>query len=161
MKQEFILFTIEDSTYAVPVSQVRWVDIPERITPVPNAPDFVQGIILARGHAVPVVSVRRCFHLDPVPIDLRARLIVISIDERQVGLLVDTAREFVRLDTNDIQPLPPDLSGPGREYLQGVAGLGKEQSRLALLVDLHKLLNPEEKKALSNAPLSETAANPE
>lgn len=159
MNEEYILFMIAGSTYAVLASQVQWVDIPEHITPVPNAPSFVEGIVLARGQVIPVISVRRRFHLEPVPIDIRSRLMVMTLDGRRAGLLVDSAREFVRLDPEMVHPLPQDLTGPGREYLQGVMSLGKDGTRLVLMINLYKLLNPEEQKELAEVPsLSDTTA---
>lgn len=146
MNEPYILFQVDDASYAVPAKQVQQVEMVERITRVPNAPDFVQGIVYVRGQVAPVINVRQRFHLPDVPTSPRSRLLVIHLGERLVALLVDSAREFVRLDSDAVQPLPGGLSGPGRDYLQGVFSL---PGRLALLIDLQRLLNPEEKEALS------------
>ena len=146
MNEPYILFQINGATYAVPAEQVQQVEMAERITRVPNAPDFMQGIASIRGQVAPVISVRRRFHLPDLPATLRSRLVVIRLDGRLVALLVDSAREFARLDSSAVQPLPAGLSGPGREYLQGVI---HREDRLVLLVDLQRLLSSDEQETIS------------
>jgi purine-binding chemotaxis protein CheW len=146
MNEPFILFQINEATYAVHANQVQQVEMVERVTRVPNAPDFVQGIVTLRGQVLPVISVRRRFHLDEIPTSPRSRLVVTRLGDRLVGLQVDSAREFVRLDSSSAQPLPAGLSGPGREFLQGVITLPE---RLVLLLDLERLLKIEEQEALT------------
>jgi purine-binding chemotaxis protein CheW len=148
MPEPYILFQVDGTTYAVPSAQVQQVEMVEKITHVPNAPEFVEGVVYLRDRVVPVISVRRRFHLEKTPYDLRSRLIVVRMDERVVGMAVDAAREFARLAVEDIQPLPEGLSGPGREYLEGVVSL---RERLILIANLRRLLTFEEKQALAGA----------
>lgn len=145
MQESYIVFEVAGASYAAPSVQVVMLEMVEAITRVPNAPEFVEGVAAVRGQIIPVISVRRRFHMQPIPLDLRARLVVIRLGERQVGILVDTAREFARISSDQIHPAD-GLTGPGVEYLDGVAML---PSRLILLVNLERLLSFEDRQTLA------------
>jgi purine-binding chemotaxis protein CheW len=149
MPEPYILFEVAGATYAVHSEQVQQVEMLASITRVPNTPEFIEGVTAIRGQVVPVVQLRRRFHLDPVEPNLRSRLIVVRVDGRRVAMLADTAREFAQLAPEQIQPPPADLAGPGVEYLDGVATVN---GRLILVVNLQKLLTASEKQALPEEP---------
>lgn len=146
--ETFILFEVAGTAYAVHSAQVQMVEFVGNITPVPNAPEFVEGVTSVRGQVLPVVAMRHRFNIadSPPPRDLRARLIVIRLDERSLAMWVDTAREFLRVSEDQIGPVPEGLREPGLEYLDGVISL---PNRLILIVNLPKLFNPEERRALA------------
>jgi purine-binding chemotaxis protein CheW len=146
--KSYILFMVGNSTYAISTEWVQQVEMVDKITPVPNTPAFVEGVVHLRGHVVPVVNLRTQFGLEKQPVSLRTRLLVVQMNGRVVGLLVDTAREFIGIEEDQILPLPEDLTGPGIEYLRGIASIGE---RLILVIELAQLLNREEKKALSQS----------
>jgi purine-binding chemotaxis protein CheW len=146
--KSYILFIIGSSTYAISTEWVQQVEMVDKITPVPNSPNFVEGVVYLRGQVVPVVNLRVQFGLEKQPVSLRTRLLVVRMTGRVVGLLVDTAREFVKIEEDQILPPPEDLSGPGIEYLYGIASIDE---RLILVIELAQLLNREEKKALAQS----------
>jgi purine-binding chemotaxis protein CheW len=135
--EPYILLELAGTTYGVPSRLVQQMEMLDQLTPVPNAPDFVAGIVFSRGQVVPAVSLRRRFGLEPIAYDLRTRLIVVR-SGRAVGLIVDAAREFVAVPADAIQPPPEGLAGRSGKYLQGIAILG---DRLVLLLDVDELLN--------------------
>jgi purine-binding chemotaxis protein CheW len=95
-------------------------------------------VVFSRGQVVPAVNLRRRFGFEKAPHDLRTRLVVVSKGGRSVGLVVDSAREFVAIPAASIQ-LPPDaLSGLSGKYLQSIARLG---DRLVLILDIDEVLN--------------------
>ena len=136
--EPFILFELAGTTYGVPSRLVQQMEMIEDITPVPNAPPFVEGVVFSRGQVVPAVNLRRRFGFEKVPRDLRMRLVVVSNGGRSVGLLVDAAREFVTIPAEAIQPPPEALSGLSGKYLQGIARLGE---RFVLILDVDEVLN--------------------
>lgn len=144
--EPFILFRVAGTTYAVRSSQVQSVEMIETLTHVPNTPEFVEGIVNVKGQVVPVINLRRRFHFDLIPYDLRSRLVVTYLERRTIALAVDEAREFVRLDTNAILPPPETLAGPQVRYLEGVI---PQENGLVLVIRLQELFNFEEKQALS------------
>lgn len=146
MIEPFILFKVAGATYAVRSSQVQSIEMVEAITPVPNTPEFVEGIVSLRGKVAPVISLRRRFNFEAVPNDLRSRLVVIHMEGRTIALAVDEAREFVRLDTGSILPPPETLAGPQMRYLEGVIS---QENGLLLVIKLSELFDIQEKQALS------------
>jgi purine-binding chemotaxis protein CheW len=136
--ESFILFELAGTTYGLRSGRVQQMEMIEHITPVPNAPPFVEGVVFSRGQVVPVVNLRRRFGFEKVPTDLRTRLVVVANGGRSVGLLVDAAREFVAIPTESIQPPPEALSGLSGKYLQSIARLGE---RLVLILDIDEVLN--------------------
>ncbi len=146
MSQEgYILFCIGKTWYALPASQVQQVSLIEQVTPVPNAPDFVDGVVYLRGQVVPVINLRQRFGLERVPYDLRARLIVVQMRGRVIGLAVDSAREFVNISSEDIFLPPEDLAAAGSEYLSGIT---LSQDRLVFILDVERMLLPAEQQVL-------------
>ncbi len=136
--ETYILFELVGTTYGLRSRVVQQMEMVEHITPVPNAPPFVEGVVFSRGQVVPAINLRRRFGFEKVPHDLRTRLVVVAHAGRCVGLLVDAAREFVAIPTDAIQPPPEALSGLSGKYLQGIARLGE---RLVLILDIDELLN--------------------
>ncbi len=149
MLESYILFQVAGTTYAVPSAQVQQVAMLDAVTRVPNAPAFVEGIVYVRGHVVPVVDLRARFGFERRPYDLRSRLVIINLDGRWVGLAVDSAREFCRLESEDIQPPPQDDLAIRAEYVVGVFA---QQERLILLLDLRRLLTESEQAAVLEVP---------
>lgn len=143
--EPFILFELAGTTYAVPSAQVQQLEMLEDITPVPGAPAFVEGVVLLRGQVVPVVDLRRRFGFPAAEHDLRTRLIVVTLGERRVGLIVDSAREFITIPNQAIQPPPEAIAGISGDWLAGVANL---KDRLILILDLQRVLTLEEQAAL-------------
>jgi purine-binding chemotaxis protein CheW len=145
MVEGMVLFQVAGATYAVRSAQVVMVEMVESITRVPRAAAFVEGVTAIRGQVIPVVSIRKRFHLEEAAPDLRTRLVVIRVHGRTIGMMVDSAREYIKIDHEQILPPPEALSGPGIEYLEGVVNL---HNRLVLLVNLEQLFSREEQDRL-------------
>jgi purine-binding chemotaxis protein CheW len=137
MSESFILFTVAGTTYALRSRQVAHIEMVEQVTPVPNAPPFIDGVVFSRGQVVPALNLRTRFGFDRAPYDLRTRLLVVQTDGRSVGLLADSAREFLPLDTGAIQPPGAGLGDLSGRYLEGVANVG---DRLILVLNLPEVI---------------------
>jgi chemotaxis signal transduction protein len=135
--EPYILFELAETLYGIPSQLVQQMEMIEQITPVPNAPSFVEGVVFSRGQVIPAINLRVRFGFEKVPYDLRTRLIVIQSDNRTLGLIVDTAREFLLIPKAAIQPPPEEISGLSGKYLAGIATLDK---RIVLILDVHELL---------------------
>ena len=137
MSESFILFAVAGTTYALRSRQVAHIEMVEQVTPVPNAPPFIDGVVFSRGQVVPALNLRTRFGFERAPYDLRTRLLVVQSDGRSVGLLADSAREFLPLDTGAIQPPGAGLGDLSGRYLEGVANVG---DRLILVLNLPEVL---------------------
>jgi purine-binding chemotaxis protein CheW len=138
MTDNYILFTIAGTTYALRTRDVAHIELVEQITAVPNAVHFVDGVVFSRGQVVPALNLRARFGFDKVPHDLRTRLLVVQSDGRSVGLLVDSAREFLAIPPAAVQPPNQALAGAGGQYIEGIANLN---DRLILILDLRAVLD--------------------
>jgi purine-binding chemotaxis protein CheW len=135
--EPYVLFDLAGTAYAVPSRVVQRMEMVEHVTPVPNAPPFVDGVVFSRGKVVPAVNLRRRFGFDRAAYDLKTRLIVIAHADRTVGLIVDSAREFVTIAPEAIQPPPEMMAGTSGRYLRGVATAG---DRVILVLDVAGVL---------------------
>lgn len=136
--EPFILFDLAGTTYGVRSQSVQQVELVEHITPVPNAPPAVEGVIFSRGQVVPAINLRMRFGFEKTPHDLRTRLIVINAKNRVIGLIVDSAREFISIAADVIQPPNEAISGLKGRYLEGIATLGE---RLILILSVEEVID--------------------
>jgi purine-binding chemotaxis protein CheW len=133
----YILFVVHGTTYALESDRVLHIEMLEHVTPVPNAPSFVEGVVFSRGQVVPVINLRARFGFERTALGLRSRLLVVQHDSRRVGLLADEAREFVRISPSAIRPPHEAVGGLSGNYLEGVAMLG---DRIVLILDLREIV---------------------
>jgi purine-binding chemotaxis protein CheW len=148
----FILFELAGATYALPSDDIQQLDMVGAITPVPNAPSFVDGVVAVRGQVVPVVNLRTRFGFARAPLGVRSRILVVRSGGRTVGVLVDAAREFALIPGSAIRPPPEGISTINGRYLQGMAQLGE---RLVLVLQVADLFDPDADPFIpipSNAP---------
>lgn len=137
----FIVFSVAGTAYALRSLDVQHVELVERVTRVPNAAPFVDGVVFSRGQVVPAVNLRAHFGFERAPYDMRTRLIVVQSGGRSVGLVVDESREFIRIASTAIQPPQASLAGLSSEYVEGIASIN---GRLILVLKLGHLLNASE-----------------
>jgi purine-binding chemotaxis protein CheW len=141
MTDQYILFSLSGTFYAVPTAQVAHVEMIDEVTRVPNAAHYVDGIVFSRGAVIPALSLRARFGFDRIPYDARTRLLVVQSAGRTVGLVVDSAREFQTIRAEAIKPPSEGLAGLSGQYLRGIVSLG---DRLILVLDLDALLDSPE-----------------
>lgn len=147
----FILFTLNEATYAIRSQDIQQLDMVRAITTVPNAPAFVEGVVSVRGEVIPVVNLRKRFGFGAAPASTKSRMLVVKRGKRTVGLLVDSAREFASIAESDIQPPPDTIADLSGRYLEGIAHSG---DRLVLVVNVAELLDTRTLDVTTNAPAS-------
>lgn len=136
--ETFVVFELAGTTYAIRSGVVQQMEMLEHITPVPNAPPAVDGVVFSRGRVIPALNLRIRFGFERIPIGLHTRLIVTDIVDRTVGLIVDSAREFISIPSAAIQPPSEAVSGLSGKYLEGIATLG---NRIILILNLNEVIN--------------------
>ena len=136
--EPLILFELAGTTYGVRSRFVQQIEMIEDVASVPNAHPAVEGVVLVRGQVIPALNLRTRFGFDGIDRDLRSRLVVINSGARVVGLIVDTAREFIKIPTESIEPPPEALTGLSGRYLEGVATINE---RMILLLNLDAVLD--------------------
>jgi purine-binding chemotaxis protein CheW len=134
---QIVGFRIGRETFGLPISMVHEIVRPPEITNVPHAPEYVEGVMNLRGRIVPVIDLRRRFGGVPMENSRKNRVLVVDVDARAVGLIVDSASEVLKISDLEIEPPPNVFSEASTNYVTGVA---KYQGRLIILVDLRKIL---------------------
>ena len=135
-----VVFKVAGSEYALPAGEVLQMESFAGATPVPGARPWVSGIAQVRGRIVPVVDLRARFGLPPADRTLDSRLVVGTLGERAVGLLVDAAREVIKLEEAQIKPPPELVAHEARGMVKAVAQVG---ARLVMLLDFAKVIGEE------------------
>lgn len=133
-------FFLSREEYGVDVRLVQEIIRISEITPVPRAPESVKGVINLRGRIIPVVDLKKKLGLGDADRGRRARIVVVKLRERLVGLLVDAASQVLKVPVSTIDPAPDAVVEIDADYIRGVAKL---PDRLIILVDLHKILSLE------------------
>ena len=134
---QLVTFTLEKEEYAVDILSVQEINRITEITRVPNAPDFVEGVINLRGKVIPVVNLRKKFGLDTRETDESSRVIIMDIQGVTYGLVVDSVSEVLRIPANIVEPPPPMASSMSSMFIKGIAKL---ENRLIILIDIDKFL---------------------
>lgn len=142
---QLVVFKIGNEEYGVDIAEVQEINRMIEITKIPRAPEFVEGVINLRGKVIPVIDLRKRFGMDKKEYDKNSRIIVVEIDEKLVGMIVDAVTEVLRITSDNIEPPPPIIAGIGSEYLKGV---GKLDDRMLILLDLSKVFTEAEKEHL-------------
>ena len=131
-------FRVGRETYGVPITSLHEIVRVPEITAVPDAPEYMEGVINLRGKIVSVIDLRKRFGEEQATANRRNRILVVEHNGRLSGLIVDSASEVLKIPTSDIEP-PPAMFQEGA--LNCVTGLGKYHARLIVLLDINKLLN--------------------
>ena len=139
--KQIISFKIGDEEYGLEILKVKEVIRIKEITRLPKAPDFVRGVINLRGDVIPIIDLRKKFGLPEEMYADNTRVIVVEVEGKLMGIVVDSVSHVIRIDESQIDK-PPLLSGMSREYIMGVVKLDK---RLIVLLNIDRILTTEEK----------------
>src|SRR5439155_8922603 len=131
-------FQIGRETYGVPITSLHEIVRVPEITAVPDAPDYMEGVINLRGKIVSVIDLRKRFGASKVTAARRNRILVIEYKGKLAGLIVDSASEVLKIPATDVEDSLPSFQEGG---LNCVTGLGKWKGRLIILLDMAKLLD--------------------
>lgn len=136
-EMKLIVFQLNEKEYAIPVSQVSAIEKVQHITRVPNATPYVKGVINLRGVVTPIIDLRLRFDMNEVEYSDSTRVIIVLLNEMEVGLIVDAANDVIDVQVEDIEPPPVVVGVTKAEYISGVV---KVEKRLLILLDLDKVL---------------------
>jgi purine-binding chemotaxis protein CheW len=142
---QVVAFRVGPQEFAFEIGQVERILRYEAPSAVPNAPDYLEGLVPYAGGVVPVVDLRKRMGLDATVRD-DTRLMVLRLDEQRIGVLVDQVREVMRLDSTTIAAPPPIVRGLAAAY---IAGIISRSGRTILILNAQRLLSPTERLALS------------
>lgn len=138
-----IVFQLNNEEYALPVSYVGGIETMMPITRVPGVPKFVKGVFNLRGVVTPIIDLRERFDISNYENTKSTRIIILQINDVEVGLIVDAAYDVVDIPKSKIEPSPDVIGSVQVDYIHGVAKL---EERLLILLDMERVLNIVETK---------------
>jgi len=115
-----------------------------KIIKIPESADYVEGIMNIRGKVVPIINLRKKFLMEDLEEEhkKRAKVVVINIGDKQVGLLVDDVKEVLTISDEQLEEAPAEVGGVGKRYILGIAKIGES---MMIILDIDKILTAEEK----------------
>ena len=134
-------FTIGDEEYGVDIQTVKEVIRIEQITRLPRSPLFVKGVINLRGDIIPIIDLRERFGIERQDYVDTSRIIVVEMEGKSIGMVVDSVESVIRLSQDDVVPPPSLVGGLSEKYLNGV---GKFGEKLIVLLNIDRILSMEE-----------------
>lgn len=144
---QLVAFRMEKEEFACNINDVREVLKMVRVTPLPRSLEFVEGVINLRGDVIPVIDLRKRFGLAEAERTDESRIIIVEVEDRMVGLIVDSVTEVIRLMNKQIQDAPDQVAGE-RTHL--ILGVGKIEDRMLIILNLDRILTGEEQIALND-----------
>ncbi len=145
-KDKYLTFRLANEDYGVEIRYIIEIIGIQKITEVPDMPDFIKGVINLRGKVIPVMDVRSRFKLPARPYDERTCIIVADVERISVGLVVDKVNEVADIPEANIEP-PPRARTEKVNYIKGMGKIGNE---VKILLDVKKILYAEELERLAD-----------
>jgi purine-binding chemotaxis protein CheW len=135
---EFLSFTLGQEHYGVDILKVQEIRGYDAVTRVPDAPDYIKGVINLRGTIVPVIDLRLKLRLEEARYDAFTVMIVLNVEDRVVGIVVDSVSDVIPLDQGQIRPTPEFGAAVDTRF---ISGIGTQEDRMLILLDIETLLD--------------------
>jgi purine-binding chemotaxis protein CheW len=145
-KTHFLIFTLDDQKFALPLSSVEKITRAAAIRPLPKASDVIMGVINVQGRILPVLNLRLRFGIPSRPIALTDHLIITRTSTRTLALLVDSVQEIMEIDSRNVTDQATIMDR--MDYVEGVL---KTKDDMVLIHDLEHVLSLDEAKLLEQA----------
>lgn len=146
--RQLISFTVGAEEYGLELLRVKEVIRMRQITWLPKAPSCVKGIINLRGDVIPIIDLRDRFGLHAIEHTAMTRIIVVEVEGRLVGIVVDSASQVVRVPADQFDPPPPMLGKTARGFITGV---GKMEGKLIITIDVDRILSSDEMSQITGS----------
>ena len=147
---KFLTFVLSNEEYGIEILKVREIIGVIGITPVPQTPDYLKGVINLRGKVIPIIDLRLKFSLPEEGYTQETCIIVVEVNNAQIGVVVDKVFEVIDIKRQDLEETPQFGQEMDTNFIMG---LGKVKEKIIILLDIDKVLSPEESEMID--PLTE------
>ena len=151
MENQIVIFELGTEYFGVDIAAVQSIIKIQPITKLPHTPEFVEGVTNLRGKVLPVIDLRKRFGVAARELDKNSRIIVVSFEQNEVGMIVDEVSEVVTIPTGSVEAAPAIATSVDSAFIKGIAKLGanegsaQQSARLVILLDLAQVLSTKEK----------------
>ena len=139
--EEFLTFTLGTETYGIEILKVQEIRSFEPATKIANTPDFIKGVINLRGNIVPILDLRIRFKLAEVAYNDFTVVIILNLDQRTIGIVVDSVSDVLALNPDQISPVPDLVASIDTKYLLGLA---TKDAQMLILLNIEQLMSSQE-----------------
>ena len=147
-RSQIVTFRLGEDLFAADIYSVervlRWQDP----TPIPNVPDWIEGVIEYQGRVVPVINLRRRFEMSAKEVANETRILVFNTRSEWIAATVDAVLDVSGLDLEKVAPPPELFRGLAGEYIKGIV---RREARLVIFLDVERLLSTNERLVLEQA----------
>jgi len=151
MQDVYLIFGCDDRDYGLEIKKVTEIVALQKITEVPDMPDFVRGVINLRGSVIPVLDVRMRFNMPVVKYHDRTCIIIAKLESTTIGLIVDAVREVAKILPDQMEP-PPNISeGTGSRYVRSIGKIGDS---VKVILNLENFLREDELQNIEHGLIS-------
>jgi purine-binding chemotaxis protein CheW len=137
-KIQLACFTLGDRLFAVDIMRIKEILLPQKLSSLPQASDVLDGVINLRGNVIPVMNMRKRFHMHAVDDDKPGKLLIVTLARQLLALIVDDVMEVITVPANEIKPTIQVVACAGMEFILGVC-LSNE--RVFMILDIDSLLD--------------------
>jgi purine-binding chemotaxis protein CheW len=138
---EYLTFVLGDEQYGLEILKVQEIRGYDSVTQIANTPEFIKGVVNLRGKIVPIVDLRIKFHLGKVEYDEFTVVIILNLNGRVVGIVVDGVSDVMALKDEQIRDVPSLVSNIDTKYIVGLASV---EEQMFILVDIEQLMSSQE-----------------
>jgi purine-binding chemotaxis protein CheW len=138
---EYLTFVLGSEEYGLEILKVQEIRGYDAVTQIANTPDFIKGVVNLRGKIVPIVDLRIKFHLGKVEYDEFTVVIILNLNGRVVGIVVDGVSDVMALKDDQIREVPSLVTSIDTKYIVGLATV---EARMLILVDIEQLMSSQE-----------------
>jgi purine-binding chemotaxis protein CheW len=149
-EKQLVVFTLGSEVYAVEIGMVREIIQIQPVTRVPGTPHSVEGVINLRGSVIPVVDLRKRFKLSKVEMSKDTRIVVVNCREMEVGVIVDSVAEVLRIPVDSIEPASSLFTSGNLEHLLGIVKLS---GKLIIMLNMDQILSNQDIAAVNSQEL--------
>ncbi|MDR7857309.1 chemotaxis protein CheW [Tissierella sp.] len=147
-ENQYVVFKLGKGEFGIDIMNVKEISPYEESISLPSTPNFIEGVINYRGNVIPIINLKKRLLLGESEITKDTRIIVINLDNKEIGFIVDEASQTVRLNDDQIDEAPTFIAGVDKKYITGVGKL--DEKRLLILIDLKKILSQDEIEVIQN-----------
>ncbi|MEZ0536207.1 chemotaxis protein CheW [Caldicellulosiruptoraceae bacterium PP1] len=142
MKQ-YVVFSVGDQLFGVEILDIVEIIKPTKFTKIPNAPEYLEGLIDLRGTSVPIINLSKRLMLGSNA--LNPKVVIVQLDKFMMGFLVDDVSEILKIDEQNVEEAKENIKGIKRNYIQSIARIGEE---LLIILNLKRVLTIDEEQLI-------------
>ena len=147
--EQLVVFTLAGKSYGVSIGKVNGIERMQKITRVPDAPDFIEGTINLRGRVIPVINMKTLFNLPQGETTKNTRIVVVNIEGHPTGIIIDAVTEVLRIPAGSVESAS-SLS-TYTAYADHLMGIAKLEDKMIFLLSLNNILSTEQFSELTKA----------